>query len=138
MATDLSQHIENTLLIDTHEHLRKEREWVEDGPDILQDLFGNYVPADLITAGATGDDLQELTDAADPDFGARFERIRSDGYAFQIELNYRFVKQGARIKEIPFFFVDRTRGTSKMNLRIGVEALWVVWWLRIADALGRL
>ena len=77
MATDLSQHIENTLLIDTHEHLRKEREWVEDGPDILQDLFGNYVPADLITAGATGDDLQELTDAADPDFGARFERIRS-------------------------------------------------------------
>ncbi len=44
----------------------------------------------------------------------------------------------ARIKEIPFFFVDRTRGTSKLNFRIGLEALWVVWWLRIADALGRL
>ena len=36
-----------------------------------------------------------------------FERIRSDGYAFQIELNYRFVRQGARIKELPFFFLDR-------------------------------
>ena len=67
-----------------------------------------------------------------------FERIRSNGYAFQIEMNYRFVKQGARISEIPLFFVDRTRGTSKLNFRIGLEALWVVWWLRIADALGRL
>jgi len=67
-----------------------------------------------------------------------FERIRADGYAFQIEMNYRFVKHGARIKEIPFFFLDRTRGTSKLSLRIGLEALWVAPWLRIADRLGRL
>jgi dolichol-phosphate mannosyltransferase len=67
-----------------------------------------------------------------------FERIRSDGYAFQIEMNYRFVKHEARIKEVPFFFLDRTRGSSKLSLRIGLEALWVVWWLRIADWLGRL
>jgi dolichol-phosphate mannosyltransferase len=68
----------------------------------------------------------------------RFERIKSDGYAFQIEMNYRFVKHGARIKELPFFFVDRTRGTSKLSLGIAFEALWIVWWLRIANALGRL
>jgi dolichol-phosphate mannosyltransferase len=67
-----------------------------------------------------------------------FERIRSNGYAFQIEMNYRFVKHGARIKEVPFLFVDRTRGASKLSFRIGLEALWVVWRLRIADALGRL
>ena len=67
-----------------------------------------------------------------------FERIRADGYAFQIELNYRFVKAGARIQEIPFFFLDRTRGASKLSLRIAVEALWIVWWLRLADRLGRL
>lgn len=67
-----------------------------------------------------------------------YEHIRADGYAFQIELNYRFVRQGARIKELPFFFLDRTRGASKLTFRIGLEALWVVWWLRIADALGRL
>jgi dolichol-phosphate mannosyltransferase len=66
------------------------------------------------------------------------EKIHSDGYAFQIELNYRLVKHGARIKEVPFFFLDRTRGESKLTVRIGFEALWVVWWLRIADALGRL
>jgi dolichol-phosphate mannosyltransferase len=67
-----------------------------------------------------------------------FQRIRANGYAFQIEMNYRFVKHGARIKELPFFFVDRTRGSSKLTLRIGLEALWVVWWLRIADLFGRL
>ena len=67
-----------------------------------------------------------------------FERIHSDGYAFQIELNYRFVKHHARIKEIPFFFVDRTRGTSKLHLGIALEGLWICWWLRIADWLGRL
>ena len=67
-----------------------------------------------------------------------FERIKANGYAFQIEMNYRFVKCGARIKEIPFFFLDRTRGTSKLTLKIGLEALWLVWRLRIADAFGRL
>jgi dolichol-phosphate mannosyltransferase len=67
-----------------------------------------------------------------------FERIRSDGYAFQIEMNYRFQKHEARIKELPFFFLDRTRGTSKLTLRIGLEALWISWWLRAADLLGRL
>ena len=67
-----------------------------------------------------------------------YERIQANGYAFQIEMNYRFVKQEARIKEIPFFFVDRTRGSSKLTFRIGLEALWVVWWLRIADLFGRL
>jgi dolichol-phosphate mannosyltransferase len=67
-----------------------------------------------------------------------FERIRAEGYAFQIELNYRIVHIGARVLEIPFFFLDRTRGASKLTLRIGLESLWMAWWLRIADWLGRL
>jgi dolichol-phosphate mannosyltransferase len=66
------------------------------------------------------------------------EQIRAEGYAFQIEINYRCVKYGARIKEIPFFFLDRTRGSSKLTLRVGVETLWMAWWLRLADWLGRL
>ena len=67
-----------------------------------------------------------------------FERIRSNGYAFQIEMNYRFVYYGAAIQEIPFLFLDRTRGESKLSFRIALEALWVAWWLRISDAFGRL
>jgi dolichol-phosphate mannosyltransferase len=70
--------------------------------------------------------------------GLDLDRIRANGYAFQIEVNYRLHHQGARLKEIPFFFLDRTRGASKLTLRIGLEALWMAWWLRIAGALGRL
>lgn len=66
------------------------------------------------------------------------ERSRSNGYAFQIELNYRLIRHGARIVEIPFFFLDRTRGASKLTARIGLEALWMACWLRLADWLGRL
>ncbi len=67
-----------------------------------------------------------------------FERIRADGYAFQIELNYRLWKNGARIREIPIFFLDRVAGESKLSLRIGLEALWIVWWLRISSLLRRI
>jgi dolichol-phosphate mannosyltransferase len=64
-----------------------------------------------------------------------FERISSDGYSFNIEMNYRFQRGGFRVKEIPFFFLDRTRGASKLTLRVGLEAAWIVWWLRIGNAL---
>jgi dolichol-phosphate mannosyltransferase len=67
-----------------------------------------------------------------------FERIRSNGYGFQIEMNYRFQRERARVEELEFFFVDRKLGESKMSLRIAFEAMWMVWWLRIADVFGRL
>src|SRR3989442_6206466 len=76
MPTDLALHIQNVPLADTHEHLRKESEWVENGPDILQDLFGNYVPADLIVAGARPEAMKRLMDAADPDLRGRFAGVR--------------------------------------------------------------
>jgi dolichol-phosphate mannosyltransferase len=68
----------------------------------------------------------------------RYQKIRSEGYAFQIEMNCRLERAGASIREIAFFFVDRERGISKLNLRIALEALWIVWWLRLAGSLGRL
>lgn len=56
--------------------------------------------------------------------------IKSDGYAFQIEVNYHCWKRGFRIKEIPIMFVDRQVGMSKMSRRIIWEAIWMVWLLR--------
>jgi dolichol-phosphate mannosyltransferase len=64
--------------------------------------------------------------------------IRANGYAFQMELNFRLIHGGADVKEIQFFFLDRTRGSSKLTVKIGLETLWMAWWLRIARALGRL
>ncbi|HWP65412.1 MAG TPA: polyprenol monophosphomannose synthase [Candidatus Limnocylindria bacterium] len=65
-------------------------------------------------------------------------RVRSNGYAFQIETTYRAWKAGCSIHEVPILFLDRTTGDSKMTRRIGMEALWIVWWLRASAALGRL
>jgi dolichol-phosphate mannosyltransferase len=59
------------------------------------------------------------------------DRIKSDGYSFQIEMNYHVWKRGFRIKEIPIMFVDRQVGVSKMSNRIIWEATWMVWALRL-------
>ena len=65
------------------------------------------------------------------------DRVRSDGYGFQIEMNFKVWRQGLRIKEIPILFVDRRVGISKMNRRIIWEAMWLVWKLRLFDVVGR-
>ncbi len=58
--------------------------------------------------------------------------VKSTGYAFQIELTYRAIKQGFSVKEIPIVFEDRRVGQSKMSRKIFLEALTMVWKLRIA------
>ena len=56
--------------------------------------------------------------------------VRSNGYAFQIEMSFRAVRKHFRITEIPIVFVDRTDGVSKMSKHIVREAIWMVWRLR--------
>ncbi len=68
----------------------------------------------------------------------RLDRVRSDGYAFQIEMNYKAWKRGFRIKEIPILFTDRRVGISKMNRRIIWEAAGMVWRLRLWSLAGQL
>src|SRR5690606_8538461 len=65
-------------------------------------------------------------------------RVRSNGYAFQIEMSFRAWKKGMRLAEIPIVFVDRVEGQSKMNKRIVGEGVWMVWWLRLRSMVGRL
>lgn len=59
------------------------------------------------------------------------DKVRSNGYAFQIEMSFIAWKKGFRLKEIPIVFTDRMEGQSKMNKRIVREAIWMVWWLRV-------
>ena len=65
-------------------------------------------------------------------------RVKSDGYGFQIEVNFKAWRKKFRIKEIPILFVDRRAGSSKMSRRIVWEAAWMVWRLRLLDLLGAL
>ena len=60
------------------------------------------------------------------------DRIRADGYGFQIEMTYRAKQAGAPITEVPISFVDRVSGESKMSSAIVVEALFLVAWWGIA------
>jgi dolichol-phosphate mannosyltransferase len=68
----------------------------------------------------------------------RLDRVRSDGYAFQIEMTYKCWRKGMRIREIPIVFTDRTAGESKMSRRIVWEAVGLVWRLRLMDLFGKL
>jgi dolichol-phosphate mannosyltransferase len=67
-----------------------------------------------------------------------FEKVRSNGYSFQIEMSFRAWKKGFRLVEIPIVFTDRMEGQSKMNKRIVREAIWMVWWLRLRSLVGHL
>jgi dolichol-phosphate mannosyltransferase len=59
--------------------------------------------------------------------------VRSNGYAFQIEMTFRLWCKGARVSEIPIVFVDRISGTSKMSKNIIYEAAWLVWKLKLTS-----
>jgi len=60
-------------------------------------------------------------------------RIKSDGYSFQIEMNYRCAEGGFRIGEIPIIFIDRHAGSSKLSRKIVREAVFIVWKLKIGS-----
>jgi dolichol-phosphate mannosyltransferase len=64
------------------------------------------------------------------------ESIRSNGYAFQIEMTFKAYKKGFKIIEIPIIFTDRFHGTSKMSKKIVCEAVLMVWKLRIRNTFG--
>ncbi len=66
------------------------------------------------------------------------DSIQSDGYSFQIEMNFRAIRRGFHIQEIPIIFIDRRAGTSKMSKRIVREAIWMVWKLKWLQISGRL
>lgn len=65
-------------------------------------------------------------------------RVNSNGYSFQIEMNYKAWKKGFRLTEVPIVFTERTEGRSKMSKAIVREAMWKVWELRLRSVFGRL
>lgn len=92
MPTELELHIQTTPLCDTHEHLQSEQAYVTQGPDILQNLFANYITADLIVAGASQTAIDTLLDPTNPDLRARFagiqtawEMVRHTGYGEAVQ-----------------------------------------------------
>jgi dolichol-phosphate mannosyltransferase len=65
------------------------------------------------------------------------DSVSAQGYGFQIEMTYRVVKRGFAVEEVPIVFVDRRVGQSKMSKKIFVEALTLVWKLRLSGDDGK-
>jgi dolichol-phosphate mannosyltransferase len=65
------------------------------------------------------------------------DTVRSNGYAFQIEMSYKAWMKGFRVREIPITFADRYAGQSKMSGHIVREALWMVWSLAFSNGFRR-
>lgn len=70
--------------------------------------------------------------------GIPLDRVKSNGYSFQIEMSYRAWKAGFRIVEVPIVFIERSEGQSKMSRSIVREAMIKVWELRLRTLLGKL
>ena len=66
------------------------------------------------------------------------DRVHSNGYAFQIEMNFKVWNKGFRVCEQPIIFVDRQSGVSKMSRSIVYEAVFMVWKLKILSLFGKL
>ena len=66
------------------------------------------------------------------------ERIRSNGYAFQIEIHFRAWQAGFELKEVSIIFREREEGVSRMSKGIVWEAIWRVWVLKVQSILGKL
>ncbi len=66
------------------------------------------------------------------------EAIHSNGYAFQIEMNFKAWKKGFKIVEHPIIFVDRRHGSSKMSKHIIYEAVFLVWKLKLQSLFGKI
>ena len=64
------------------------------------------------------------------------DNVKSSGYSFQIEMNFRAWIKGFKLVEHPIIFIDRTIGQSKMSKKIMFEAIWMVWRLRIWRIFG--
>ena len=84
MASDLKLHLEQLRVVDTHEHLMGEDQWLEKGPgDVLADLFGHYAHKDLIAAGVSAETMTRVLDAGNPDLEQRWQLIESAWHAMQ-------------------------------------------------------
>jgi dolichol-phosphate mannosyltransferase len=66
------------------------------------------------------------------------DEVKSNGYAFQIEMNFKAYRKGFKIVEHPIIFADRASGVSKMNRKIVYEAVIRVWKLKIRQLIGKL
>jgi dolichol-phosphate mannosyltransferase len=66
------------------------------------------------------------------------DKVKSNGYSFQIEMKFKYFKKKFKITEIPILFIDRRAGNSKMSRKVVYEAFYIVWKLKLKSIFGTL
>ena len=119
MPSDLAQHIQQLKVMDTHEHMGKEPDWVGERRDVLPLLFGNYCQADLLTGGASDEAIARAMDFNDPDVEGRWAGIEKAWAAT------RFTGYGEAVRLIgeKIFGIDEITSDTLRAAEIKVEAL---------------
>lgn len=90
-----------------------------------------FLPVKDVTAGFMSyrvDSLKQID----------LDKVKSNGYSFQIEMKFRMWKKGFKLIEIPILFVDRRAGVSKMSHKIVYEAMYMVWKLKLMSIFNKL
>ena len=112
------------------ENWPRSREWLSKGGNLYtRTVLG--VPIHDVTGGYRAfraDTLRRLD----------LDEVASQGYCFQVDLAWRAVQRGLRVREVPITFVERTSGASKMSQKIAVEALWRVTVWGVDDKVTRI
>ena len=121
MPSDLAQHIQQLKVMDTHEHMGKEPDWVGDThqQDVLRLLFDNYCSADLVSAGASHEAVQRAMDASNPDVEGRWSGIEKAWSAT------RFTGNGEAVRLIAknIFDMDEITSGALRSAEVKVKAL---------------
>lgn len=124
-ASDLAHYIATAPMIDTHEHLPKEDDFLKIPPDILHDLFCNYITAELVVGGATQEDSDRLMDTSNRDIRARFlpiraawERCQYTGYGEAVRM---IASSLYGIEEITLATLEGAQGKAADYRRPGVR-----------------
>ena len=120
MNQELQEFVNQIEICDTHEHLWKQEKWENDKPDILCELFDNYVRADFVSAGAPESDTNRLLDAGDPDIKARFYPVREIWKAIQ----FTGYGEASRLIAGRFFDIDEITTDNLVRVQETLPERW--------------
>jgi hypothetical protein len=120
MSTDLERSISEIKICDTHEHLWHEDKWREQPPDVIHELFDNYVKADFVCAGADDASLKRLFDTSNADIPSRFEPVK------EVWANIQFTGYGEASKIIAkkFFDIDEIDSAGLARAQEALPESW--------------
>ncbi len=120
MKTELQEYVGQIDICDTHEHMCKQDSWESDQPDVLTEIFDNYVLADFVTAGLPEKDKERLKNSRDPDVSGRFKAVESVWKAIQ----FTGYGEACRLIARRFFGIEEMTSENLVRAQESLSDQW--------------